>query len=53
MNLLARFDTWVVSGPFTATDLGRFRILFGIGALLTLFDFTWFTHFPSSLNTWT
>lgn len=46
---LARFDEWASSGPFTATDLGRFRIIFGVGALLTLFDFSWFGSLPASL----
>lgn len=49
MRLAAWFDSWVNRGPFTAVDLARFRIVFGIGALLTLFDFSWFTHFPASM----
>lgn len=49
MTLLARFDSWANSGPFTSLDLARFRIIFAIGALLTLFDFTWWGGFPASM----
>ncbi|MGX5680890.1 HTTM domain-containing protein [Schumannella luteola] len=49
MSALERFDRWAAAGPFTATDLARFRILFSVGSLLTLFDFTWFSHFPPSM----
>lgn len=49
MDIIDRFDRWVVSGPFTVVDLARFRIIFAVGALLTLFDFTWFTHFPPTM----
>jgi len=33
----------------TRTDLARFRIIFSVGGLLTLFDFSWFSHFPASM----
>ena len=49
MSALARFDRWVASGPFTVVDLARFRIIFGVASVLTLFDFTWFSHFPPSM----
>lgn len=49
MTRLQRFDRWVSAGPFTARDLARFRILFSVGSLLTLFDFSWFSHFPSAM----
>lgn len=49
MRLLTWFDRWVSSGPFTIIDLARFRIIFGVGALLTLFDFTWWGGYPASM----
>lgn len=49
MTLVERFDQWVTSGPFTVTDLARFRIVFGAVGLATLFDFSWFSHFPSTM----
>lgn len=49
MTLGERFDRWVASGPFTVIDLARFRIVFGVGALLTLFDFSWFSGLPSTM----
>lgn len=36
MKLGERFDAWVVSGPFTAADLGRYRIVYAASALLLL-----------------
>lgn len=49
MSLARRFDAWVSSGPFTVIDLARFRIVFAVGSLLTLFDFTWWGGFPASM----
>jgi len=43
------FDSWVQSGPFTQGDAARFRIIFSVGALLTLFDFSWWGGFPTSM----
>ncbi|WP_337059281.1 HTTM domain-containing protein [Kineococcus sp. G2] len=42
------FDRWVARGPFTATDLGRYRVLFAVLLLLTPSRFTWVAPFPDS-----
>lgn len=49
MSLFDRFDRWVNAGPFTVIDLARFRIIFSVGALLTLFDFSWWGGYPSAM----
>ena len=50
MNItLRRFDRWVESGPFTAVDLGVYRIVYASLMLLTLPGFRWVDAFPDSL----
>ncbi|WP_432570313.1 HTTM domain-containing protein [Kineococcus sp. SYSU DK005] len=44
----AAFDRWVERGPFTATDLGRYRVLFALLLLLTPRRFAWVGAFPDS-----
>ncbi|WP_432544286.1 HTTM domain-containing protein [Kineococcus sp. SYSU DK002] len=42
------FDRWVASGPFTALDLGRYRVLYAVVLLLAPSRFAWAAEFPDS-----
>lgn len=42
----AWFDVWVQRGTFSANDLGIYRILYAVGALLVVPDITWVAQFP-------
>jgi hypothetical protein len=44
-----RFDRWVQEGPFTALDLGLYRIVYAVATLLTVSDVQWVSAFPDSL----
>lgn len=46
MNLVDRFDRWVDSGPFTASDLGIYRIIYAVSALLIVPDMSWLAQYP-------
>lgn len=47
MTLLDKFDAWVQRGPFTAQDLGRYRIIYACLALLVVPDITWVAEYPA------
>jgi len=49
VKALAWFDAWVATSPVSSLDLARFRIILSVGALLTMFDFSWFSPFPASM----
>lgn len=44
-----RIDAWIHGGAFTRTSLARYRVLYGVIALLTLPDFSWPALFPDSM----
>jgi hypothetical protein len=44
-----KFDRWVQDGPFTAVDLGLYRIIYAVATLLTVSDVQWVGAFPDSL----
>ncbi len=46
MKLGERFDRWVASGPFTPADLGIYRIIYAVAALLTAPDIRWISQYP-------
>ncbi|WP_071287133.1 HTTM domain-containing protein [Mycolicibacterium llatzerense] len=46
MRLVERFDRWVEDGPFTAEDLGIYRIIYALSVLLVVPDITWLSHYP-------
>lgn len=46
MRLVERFDRWVEDGPFTAEDLGIYRIIYALSVLLVAPDITWLSHYP-------
>ncbi|MCT7366553.1 HTTM domain-containing protein [Mycolicibacterium llatzerense] len=46
MKLVERFDRWVEDGPFTAEDLGIYRIIYALSVLLVAPDITWLSHYP-------
>lgn len=46
---LALFDDWVERGPFSATDLGRYRVLLATSMLVGLASFNWVAAYPDSL----
>lgn len=48
---LAAFDAWVARGPFTPTDLGRYRMVFATSMLVGLVSFDWVAAYPDSLFT--
>lgn len=48
MTVLSRFDKWVATGPFTATDAARYRVVFASVLLLSLPDFQWTSNYPDS-----
>lgn len=41
-------DDWIDRGPFTGRDLGIYRIIFAVSALLTLPNYRWVSDLPSS-----
>lgn len=41
-----RVDTWLASAPFSARDLGIYRIIYGIHGLLTLRQISWLAEVP-------
>ncbi|WP_127129779.1 hypothetical protein [Georgenia sp. SYP-B2076] len=45
----SRLDAWLHGGDFTLTSLARYRIVYGVIALLTLPDFSWAAIFPDSM----
>jgi hypothetical protein len=44
-----RFDRWVQRGPFTAVDLGLYRIIYAVATLLTVSDVEWVGNYPDSV----
>lgn len=46
MTLLDRFDDWVQRGPFTPADLGIYRIVYALSALLIAPDIGWLRAYP-------
>jgi vitamin K-dependent gamma-carboxylase-like protein len=46
MRMIAKFDHWVESGPFTSADLGIYRIIYALGALLIAPDIGWLGQYP-------
>jgi Vitamin K-dependent gamma-carboxylase len=49
MKLTDRFDSWVQRGPFTSADLGIYRIIYALAALLTVPDISWISQYPDSI----
>lgn len=49
MTVAEKFDRWVQQGPFTALDLGLYRIIYAVATLLTISDVQWVGAFPDSL----
>jgi hypothetical protein len=41
-----RFDRWVERGPFTPADLGIYRIVFAVSALLIAPNIAWLAQYP-------
>jgi multisubunit Na+/H+ antiporter MnhC subunit len=46
MRIVDRFDTWVERGPFTSADLGIYRILYALSALLIAPNIAWLGQYP-------
>lgn len=46
MRIVEKFDRWVEYGPFTAEDLGIYRIIYALSVLLVAPDITWLAHYP-------
>lgn len=46
MRLVDRFDRWVERGPFTSTDLGIYRIIYALSALMIAPRITWLSDYP-------
>lgn len=46
MKITEKFDRWVEAGPFTAEDLGIYRIVYALSVLLVAPDITWIDHYP-------
>lgn len=46
MKVTERFDIWVERGPFTSADLGIYRIIYAMAALLTVPDISWLGQYP-------
>ncbi len=44
-----RLDTWIHGGTITRTSLARYRLIYGVIALLLLPDFSWIAAFPDSM----
>lgn len=47
MRIAEKFDRWVEAGPFTAEDLGIYRIIYALSVLLVAPDITWIDHYPN------
>lgn len=47
MKIVDKFDRWVEDGPFTAEDLGIYRIVYALSVLLVAPDITWLAHYPN------
>ncbi|WP_110797452.1 HTTM domain-containing protein [Mycolicibacterium llatzerense] len=47
MRIFQRFDRWVQDGPFTAEDLGLYRIIYAVSVLLVAPDITWLAQYPN------
>lgn len=47
MRITEKFDRWVEAGPFTAEDLGIYRIIYALSVLLVAPDITWIDHYPN------
>lgn len=45
---LDRFDRWVQQGPFTARDLGRYRVVYCVLLFLLMPRLSWLAGYPSS-----
>ena len=43
------FDRWVQQGPFTAADLGIYRVIYAVATLFTVSDIQWVGAYPDSL----
>ena len=48
-EVAARLDRWIHAGPFTAVDLGVYRIVYALYVLLTVRSFRWVSAYPDSL----
>lgn len=46
MKLVDRFDEWAHQGPFSAADLGIYRIVYSLAALFTVPDISWVSNYP-------
>jgi hypothetical protein len=46
VRIIEKFDRWVEDGPFTAEDLGIYRIIYALSVLLVAPDITWLAHYP-------
>lgn len=49
MNIFKKFDVWVNQGPFTALDLGIYRVIYALCAILVSRDVTWLADYPDSI----
>lgn len=46
MTLTGSFDSWVERGPFTPEDLGIYRIIYAVSALMIAPDIAWLGQYP-------
>lgn len=46
MKIVDRFDSWVERGPFTSADLGIYRIIYAISALMIAPNIAWLGQYP-------
>lgn len=46
MKLIDRFDSWAQTGPFTPADLGVYRIIYAVSALMIAPDIAWLGQYP-------
>lgn len=49
MRAIAAFDRWIASGPFTARDLGIYRIICAALLLVVPWRFRWMDQLPDSM----
>ena len=49
MRIFEKFDQWVQEGPFTAMDLGLYRVVYAVATLLTVSDIQWVSAYPDSI----
>jgi uncharacterized membrane protein YphA (DoxX/SURF4 family) len=49
VRVVEKFDHWVQEGPFTAMDLGLYRIIYAVATLLTVSDIQWISAYPDSI----